>query len=176
MKPEPRRENFNPEAHVEDERPDWLAQVEGVLETLNQGVMIADDCKKIIFVNDVFTEMTDVPSEEMLGHTSAHFFPPEDLPQLERLIAQGESAGRNRFEFYLPRKDGGKVPVVVSARRIEDPDGREFAVVTSPTSPNKNAPKPTCAKPTSNSSCAPAKSRKSWSWLRASSKVSRPRA
>src|SRR5580704_16200299 len=120
MKPEPRREDSTPEAHVEDERPDWLAQVEGVLETLNQGVMIADDCKRIIFVNDVFTELTDIPASDMLGHTSSQFFPPEDLPTLEKFIAQGEAVGRNRFEFYLPRKDGGKVPVVITARRIED--------------------------------------------------------
>jgi sigma-B regulation protein RsbU (phosphoserine phosphatase) len=96
---------------------------------MNQGVMIADDCKRIIYVNDVFTEMTDIPPEEIVGRTSAQFFPPEDIPVLERLVAQGESVGRNRFEFYLPRKDGGRVPVVITARRIEDPDGREFAVV-----------------------------------------------
>jgi PAS domain S-box-containing protein len=130
MTPELRRQDFKPEANVEYERPDWLAEVEGVLETLNQGVMIADDCKRIIFVNDIFTEMTDIPLEDLVGRTSPEFFPAEDVPNLERLIAQGELAGRNRFEFYLPRKDGGRVPVVVTARRIEDPDGREFSIVT----------------------------------------------
>ena len=30
----------------------------------------------------------------------------------------------------MPKKDGSRLPVIISARRFEDPDGREFAVVT----------------------------------------------
>jgi hypothetical protein len=29
---------------VEVEQPDWLQQIEGVLESLNEGVLISDDC------------------------------------------------------------------------------------------------------------------------------------
>jgi PAS domain S-box-containing protein len=115
---------------VESERPDWLAEVEGVLETLNQGIVIADDCHRIIHANEIFLEMTGRGVDEILGRTSVEFFPPEDLPILAQHIAVGESTGRNRFEFYLPKRDGGRVPVVVSARRVEDPDGREFSVIT----------------------------------------------
>jgi serine phosphatase RsbU (regulator of sigma subunit) len=39
-------------------------------------------------------------------------------------------AGHNRFEFVLPRHDGSRLPVIVSARSVEDPDGRRFAIVT----------------------------------------------
>lgn len=115
---------------MESERPDWLAEVEGVLETLNQGIVIADDCHRIIHANEIFLEMTGRGVDEILGRTSVEFFPPEDLPILAQHIAVGESTGRNRFEFYLPKRDGGRVPVVVSARRVEDPDGREFSVIT----------------------------------------------
>src|SRR5208282_2078164 len=118
------------EVFVESERPDWLAEVEGVLETLNQGIVIADDCHRIIHANEIFLEMTGRGVDEILGRTSVEFFPPEDLPILAQHIAVGESTGRNRFEFYLPKRDGGRVPVVVSARRVEDPDGREFSVIT----------------------------------------------
>ncbi|MFZ0637263.1 MAG: SpoIIE family protein phosphatase [Candidatus Acidiferrales bacterium] len=115
---------------VENEQPDWLTQVEGVLETLNQGVIVADDCNRIIYANEIFLSMVERTAEEILCHTSADFFPKEDLPALQQHIARGEISGRNRFEFYLPKLGGGRVPVVVSARRIEDPDGREFSVVT----------------------------------------------
>ncbi len=115
---------------MESERPDWLAEVEGVLETLNQGIIIADDCHRIIHANEIFLEMIGRGVEEIMGRTSVEFFPPEDLPVLAQHIAVGESTGRNRFEFYLPKSDGGRLPVVVSARRVEDPDGREFSVIT----------------------------------------------
>ena len=45
-------------------------------------------------------------------------------------IKRGEATGRNRFEFFAPRVDGWRVPVVVSARSVEDLDGRQFAVLT----------------------------------------------
>ena len=115
---------------MESERPDWLADVVGVLETLNQGVVIADDCHRMIHANEIFLEMVDRTSDEISGRTAAEFFPPEDLPFLNERIAAGELTGRNRFEFYLPRKNGDRIPVVVNARRVEDPDGREFSVIT----------------------------------------------
>ena len=39
-------------------------------------------------------------------------------------------SGKNRYEFVLPKKDGSRVPVIISARMFEDPDGLEFSVVT----------------------------------------------
>jgi hypothetical protein len=32
-------------------RPEWLEQVEGVLETLNEGVIVSDDGARILSVN-----------------------------------------------------------------------------------------------------------------------------
>jgi PAS domain S-box-containing protein len=114
----------------EHERPEWLERVEGVLETLNQGVIITDDCRRIVFANEIFLEMLGRSHEEILGHIGLDFFPPEDAPALQHHIDVGSVAGRNRFEFYLPQSGGVKLPVVISARRLEDPDGRQFSVVT----------------------------------------------
>lgn len=114
---------------MEIERPDWLPQMEAVLETLNEAVLIADDCNQIIFVNERFMELTGFTSEELLGRGSTHFFSGEDKELLQRHIDRGQQAGRNKFEFYLPRRDGGRVPVLISSRVMEDPDGRLFAIV-----------------------------------------------
>lgn len=112
------------------ERPEWLLQMEDLLETLNEGVLISDDCQKIIYVNSVFEEMTGLPSEEVVGHDSSHFYTPEEQKFILAQIEQRALLGRNRFEFVLPMKGGSRLPVIVSARGIEDPDGREFTVVT----------------------------------------------
>ncbi len=115
---------------MEHERPEWLDQVEGVLETLNQGVIVTDDCHRIVFANEIFLDMIGRQRDEILGHQGKDFFAAEDQPILARQIEAGQRTGRNRFEFYVPQATGTRLPVVISARRLEDPDGREFAVVT----------------------------------------------
>ena len=116
---------------METERPEWLETMEPILETLNEGVLVADDCDRILFVNSVFEEMTGVPRQEIIGQDAAKlYYNPEDFAILQEFRNRTRRAGRDRHEFYLPTKDGGRVPVVVNARALEDPDGREFAIVT----------------------------------------------
>ncbi len=115
---------------MEIERPEWLDQMAGVLETLNEGVLIRDDCNHILFVNERFTEMTGFSAEEMVGHAPAEFYPGEDQDFLFQQMRHGETAGSNRFEFYLPEKKGGRLPVMISGRQLEDPEGRLFAIIT----------------------------------------------
>jgi sigma-B regulation protein RsbU (phosphoserine phosphatase) len=112
------------------ERPEWLAQMEGLLEALNEGVLIVDDCNQMVFANEPFLQMAGFPREEILGRTPADFYSGEDLAFLSQQIARGEELGENRFEFYVLRPGGEHVPVIISSRVIEDPDGRRFAVVT----------------------------------------------
>jgi sigma-B regulation protein RsbU (phosphoserine phosphatase) len=115
---------------VDIERPDWLTQMEGLLEALNQGVIITDDCHRIVFANSGFGEMTGMSAEDLIGRESAHFYSADENQFILRQIARSAQTDRNRFEFVVPQKDGSRLPVIISARRIEDPDGREFAIVT----------------------------------------------
>jgi PAS domain S-box-containing protein len=115
---------------VKVEKPDWLEQMEGILETLNEGVLIADDCQRILFANECMERLTGMPRSALIGRTPDAFYQGEDLERLQQQRALGLARGENRYESFLPRPDGGRVPVVVSARILEDPDGRMFAVVT----------------------------------------------
>src|ERR1700683_2003937 len=118
------------ESGMDGHQPEWLEQVEGVLETLNQGVLITDDCRKIVYVNRIMQDMVGLVQAQMVGKTSSDFFPEEDTPFLNEQIQRGMTNKCNQFEFYLPHSGGNKLPVVVSSRIIEDPEGREFAVVS----------------------------------------------
>jgi PAS domain S-box-containing protein len=111
-------------------KPDWLAQMEGIFEALNSGVLVLDDCHVIISSNESMAELSGYTLPEILGRTPAHFYQGQDLAFLNAKIAEGEQLGRHRYEFHLPRKDGGSIPVVLSSKVIEDPDGRVFFVVT----------------------------------------------
>lgn len=115
---------------MDEFQPEWIAQIKDVLETLNQGVIIADDCPRVVYANAMFQEMVGRTSDELVGQYIKDFFPPEDVPWLLNRIGLGQSKGYDRFEFYLPQVNGDHLPVVVSGRQFEDPDGRLFSIVT----------------------------------------------
>jgi len=110
--------------------PEWLLQMEDVLDTLNEGVMILDDCRKILYVNSCLEEMFGFPALDVVGHTGSDFYTKEEYDVIIQQVEKRNVSGQNRFEFVLPKKDGGRIPVIISSRNFEDPDGMTFAVVT----------------------------------------------
>ena len=109
---------------------EWLDGVVGILETLNQGVIINDDCGEIIFANSHYLRMIGLSAAEVIGAKVTDLFPREDVPALKQHIEHRQREGSNLFEFYLPQRDGSRMPVVVTSQQLEDPDGSIFAVVT----------------------------------------------
>lgn len=112
------------------EQPGWLSEVTGILETLNQGVLINDACSRIIFANEIFQRMIGRTSEELVGRIVTELYPPEDVPALKKHIEIRRAEGQGQYEFYLPRPEGGRMPVLVTSRQIEDADGVYYAVIT----------------------------------------------
>ena len=113
------------------EQPEWLEQVEGILEMLNEGVIIVDDCDHVVFVNSSFEEMTGRSRDEILGSNPLPlYYGPADAALIARRRIEARVAGRSRHEFFIPAKSGRKIPIITSSRTIEDPDGRSFSIVT----------------------------------------------
>jgi phosphoserine phosphatase RsbU/P len=112
------------------EQPAWLNDVTGILETLNQGVIINDACSRIIFANEIFQRMIGRPAEELLGRTITDFYPPEDVKTLKHHIEVRQTEGQDQYEFYLPQPDGKRMPVLITSRQIEDNEGAYYAVIT----------------------------------------------
>jgi len=116
---------------VDSERPQWLQQMEPILETLNDGVVIADDSGQILFVNTVFEEMTRILRGEIIGRDIRQLYlGAEDYARAQAIRKKTYEKGRDREEFFLPTKDGGRLPVVVSLRAMHGPEGGRFEVVT----------------------------------------------
>ena len=109
--------------------PDWLRQMESILEELNEGVIISDEQLQIVFANEALLQLSQYRRTELQGRTPDAVFPPEDLPHIIEQHESGHRYGRSRSEFYLPRKDGQKIPVIYSSRTIQAPDGREYALI-----------------------------------------------
>ncbi len=113
-----------PDANIQT--PEWLRQMESILEELNEGVVIVDDQLRIVFANEALIRMAQYERGEIEGRTPDAIFPAADIPYVMRQRESGHRYGRHRYEFYLPRKNGEKIPAIFSGRGIQGPDGQGY--------------------------------------------------
>jgi PAS domain S-box-containing protein len=111
------------------EMPDWVAQMASVLEALNEGVIIAREGQSILFANSSFLQMTGFSRDELAKFGALDFFSPEERNFLKQQIEVSIRAGHHRYAFVLPQKGGGRLPVIVSSRAIQNAAG-DFGIVT----------------------------------------------
>lgn len=109
---------------------EWLDGVVGILESLNQGVLINNDCGEVVFANELYLKMSGYSADEFIGSKIMSWYPPEGAQELQRQIERRQREGSNLFEFYVPCRDGRHLPVVITARQVEDPEGQIFSIVT----------------------------------------------
>jgi phosphoserine phosphatase RsbU/P len=109
--------------------PDWLRQMESILEDLNEGVVIVDHQLRIVFANEALIRMGQYDRGEIEGRTPDAIFPVTDIPYIMRQHESGHRYGRSRTEFYLPRKNGERIPSIFSGRVIQGPDGQEYVLL-----------------------------------------------
>jgi PAS domain S-box-containing protein len=108
----------------------WLNYVGSVLETLNQGVIISDEDRHIVFANSMFLEMSKMSADGILGRSVMDLYPPDEVGRLQEFITRREAQGRARYEFYIPQTDGGRLPVAVTSRLVHGGDGRAYGIIT----------------------------------------------
>jgi PAS domain S-box-containing protein len=80
-------------------RADWLAQMEGVLQTLNEGVLIVDERDGFLFVNRCMEELIGIPAAEALGQKPSRFYSGNDLEGTLRGFRCGTGL-RTRFSSH----------------------------------------------------------------------------
>lgn len=111
------------------DKPEWLTSMEGVLEVLNEGVVITNETHRILFANARFVEMIGVASPDLIGSYASQFYSSQEWDFVARQIDAEFRDGHNRYAFVLPRGDGSRLPVVVSSRTLVK-SGRQFGIVT----------------------------------------------
>jgi len=112
------------------ETPEWLRQMESILEELNEGVVILDDQLRVAFANETLLRLAQYERGELQGRSPDAIYPRKDLPYIVRQHESTHRYGRNRHEFYLLRKDGEKIPAIFSGRTIQGPDRHEYVLLT----------------------------------------------
>jgi sigma-B regulation protein RsbU (phosphoserine phosphatase) len=114
---------------IKMEKPEWLSQMEAVLEVLNEGVIVANERLQILFANTRFLEMTGIPREELIYFDASQFYSSQEWDFLNQQTDVTFRTGRNRYNFVLPRNGGGRLPVIVSSRTIQN-SGAKFRIAT----------------------------------------------
>jgi PAS domain S-box-containing protein len=109
--------------------PAWLRDMQSILEELNEGVIVVDSQLRIVFANEALIRLGGYERGELQGHTPDAIFPPEDMPYIMQQHETGQRHGRHRHEFYVPRKDGEKIPAIFSGRVIQGPDGQDYVLL-----------------------------------------------
>src|SRR5215467_5636460 len=114
---------------LEIDKPGWLTQMEAMLEVLNEGVIITNDRRKVLFANSRFVEMTGIPRPHLVGSDFSRFYSSQEWDFLTSQNDASFRQGHNRYEFVLPKKGGGRLPVIISSRVLEN-FGRRLKVTT----------------------------------------------
>ena len=102
---------------MEVEQPDWLQQIEGVLESLNEGVLISDDCQNIIFVNSNLEQMTGLPRGEILGPDIHRLYNKTEADFIIKKREQGLQAGKNEGRNQVTPRARDKARPVRACRQ-----------------------------------------------------------
>src|SRR5258708_12743008 len=103
---------------IETPKPEWLTQMETVLEVLNEGVVIADDSHRILFANSRFVDMTGIPRQDLIGFAPSCFYTSQEMEFLRQQIDVAFRAGPNRYPFVLPRKGAVLLPAITISRTL----------------------------------------------------------
>lgn len=111
------------------ENPGWLAQMETVLEVLNEGVIIVCDGNRILFANSRFAEMTGIPRQDLVGFDPSRFYSSQEWDFIAQQIETAFRDGHNRYSYVLPRREGARLPVIISSRTFQN-SGSRFRIVT----------------------------------------------
>jgi len=80
-------------------------------------------------VNSRFVEMTGISRQELVGFDASHFYSSQEWSFLTQQIEVAFRAGHNRYAFVLPRKDGSRLPVIISSRTLQT-SGSQLGILT----------------------------------------------
>jgi len=93
-------------------------------------VIIGDESGRFLFINECMERLLGMPRSELIGKTVEAFYAKEDYGVIQERMALVKGAGYDRHEFFVPHRDGTRIPVIFSSRVLEAPDGGRFAVIT----------------------------------------------
>ena len=114
--------------HARHQAEDALRKSEeryrGLVETMQEGLGVADQYYQFTFVNQRFCEMLGYHHDEMIGRHLLDFVHDDYRELMKDQMAQREKGSEERFELVWKTKDGNKVHTLASPKALYDEEGR----------------------------------------------------
>jgi len=104
-----------------------------LVETMNEGFSIVDENGMMTYANEAFAEMLGFEVDELIGRPVGDVICEEDRAVWENEFKKRRKRESNRYEMALVRKNGERIPTIVSPRPLFDAEGvfrGSFAAIT----------------------------------------------
>jgi diguanylate cyclase (GGDEF)-like protein/PAS domain S-box-containing protein len=109
---------------MEDELRESEERFRRLIETMKVGLSAIDENGVINYANERLSEMWGYPMDEIIGRSTFDFIDEENLKILKEHLSKRKKGSRESYEITWTRKDGGKVPTILSPTPNFDADGR----------------------------------------------------
>ena len=104
-----------------------------LVETMNDGFNIVDESIAITYANHRLCEILGYELDEIVGRRVTDFLDDANRKVVEEQIVKRKRGESSAYELTFTRKDGQKIPTIISARPILDAEGQfkgAFSVIT----------------------------------------------
>jgi PAS domain S-box-containing protein len=95
-----------------------------LVETMNEGLAMADENYVFTFVNERLCTMLGYSRQDMVGHALAEFIDEDHKGHLENQIAQRIKGKEDPYEIAWRTKDGHKIYTNISPKGFYDSEGK----------------------------------------------------
>jgi PAS domain S-box-containing protein len=99
---------------------------EGIVQNMTEGIVMQDAENNLSFVNPAAAAMLGYEPDELTGHHWRKIVPVDQQPIVSAADGRRIKGQSDRYEVELQRKDGTRLPVLVSGSPIVDADSGEF--------------------------------------------------
>jgi len=104
-----------------------------LIETMNDGLCVVDENRLITFINHKIFDMLGYSQQELLGSPITRYFDAVNQDIVTKQLTKHQQGETPSYEIEWTRKDGRKVPTILSPSTIFDAEGHfkgSFAVIT----------------------------------------------
>ncbi|MGE3279115.1 MAG: PAS domain-containing protein [Candidatus Altimarinota bacterium] len=100
-----------------------------IVTCMNEGIVLADEEGRILFVNPKFCELTGRKEKDLVGQDATSFYDERTAKKIKVIDRTQRKKGiRSSYEGTLITKSGDEVPVLISGTPLDQ--GGTFGVVT----------------------------------------------
>ena len=100
---------------------------ESIVQTMNEGIVLTDTDGRVTFINPELAALLGWTPEELVGRSWFEFVPPEYHAAAQAADARRADGQKDRYEIELQRRDGTRIPILMSGTPRLDPVNSQFA-------------------------------------------------